>query len=88
MDEKVKIKNVLDLHFQKHLTIASTSVIIAFTYLIGISISFLTKQIKFDNMISISAIIIISIGILGICSLLFFNSQNHLKNIPKVVRNL
>ena len=53
MDEKVKIKNVLDLHFQKHLTIASTSVIIAFTYLIGISISFLTKQIKFDNMISI-----------------------------------
>ncbi len=36
MEEDIKKKNVLDLHFQKYLSIATTSAIIAFTYFIGI----------------------------------------------------
>ena len=49
MDEEIKKKNVLDLQFQKYLVIASTSVIIAFTYAIGVGIAVFTKQIILDD---------------------------------------
>ncbi len=37
-------KNILDLHFQKYLIIASTSAIVAFTYIIGVGIAFIKKS--------------------------------------------
>lgn len=46
MDDFIK-KNILE--FQRNLTIASTTIILFFTYLIGISIGFVTKQIAFDS---------------------------------------
>ena len=46
MDEEIKKKNILDLQFQKNLIIASTTVIIMFTYLIGVGIALITKQIE------------------------------------------
>ena len=81
MDEQLRRKNVLDLQFQKYLTIASTSIIITFTYLIGVVISILTKQINLNDFISMGVLIVISFGILGICSALFFNAVFHIKNI-------
>ena len=87
MEEATKKKNILDLQFQKYLNISSTSIIIAFTYLIGVGIAFLTEKITF-NRTSISALIIISISLLGACAIFFFNSLYHLKNIPKVVKDL
>ena len=88
MDEGLKKKNILDLQFQKYLTIASTSVIVAFTYFIGAGIAILTKQVNLDDFISMGVLIVISIGILGICSALFFNAVFHLKNIPEIVKSL
>ena len=88
MDEGLKKKNVLDLQFQKYLTIASTSIIIAFTYFIGVGIAILTKQVSLNDFISMGVLIIISMGILGICSALFFNAVFHLKNIPEVVKEI
>ena len=58
--------------------------IITFTYFIGISIAILTKQIKLNDFVIMGAIFVISIGVLGICSTLFFNAIFHLKNIPQV----
>ena len=84
MDEELKKKNVLDLQFQKHLTIASTSIIIAFTYFVGAGIALLTKQINLSDFINVGVLIVVSFGILGICSSLFFNAIFHLKNIPIV----
>lgn len=49
MDEGIKKKNVLNLHFYKYLIIASTSIIIASTYFVGIVIAILAKQIKLDD---------------------------------------
>ncbi|MEK6881434.1 MAG: hypothetical protein AABY22_17560 [Nanoarchaeota archaeon] len=88
MDESLKRKNVLDLQFQKYLTISSTSIIIAFTYLIGVSIAFFTKQIKMNNFIDIGILFIISVLVLGICFTLFFNALFHLRNIPEVVKEI
>ena len=88
MDEGLKKKNVLDLQFQKYLTIASTSMIIAFTYFVGVGIAILTKQVNLNDFINMGVLIVISVGILGICSALFFNAIFHLKNIPEVVKEI
>ncbi len=88
MNEQTKKKNVLDLHFQKYLTIASTSVIVAFTYAIGVGIAFLTRQIRLDDFISMGALFVISFGVLGTCSIIFFNSIYHIRNIPQLVKKL
>ncbi len=88
MDEKLKIKNVLDLQFQKYLVISSTSIIVAFTYLIGVSIAILTKQIKLDDFFSVGVLIIVSFGILGVCSIFFFDASFHIRNIPRIVKSI
>ena len=88
MDDEIKKKNILDLQFQKYLTIASTSIIIAFTYFIGVGIAIFSKQIQLNNFVSMGSLLVISAGVLGICSTLFFNALFHLKNIPSVVKEL
>ena len=88
MKADLKKKNILDLHFQKNLTIASTSVIIVFTYFIGISIAILTKQIKLNDYIIMGFVFLISAGVLGTCSLLFYNALFHLRRIPEVVKRI
>ncbi len=88
MDEGIKKKNVLDLQFQKYLIIASTSVILTFTYFIGAGLAVLTGQIRLDDFVAIGVVLVISIGVLSVCVILFFNSLFHLKNIPKVVKQM
>ena len=88
MDNETKKKNILDLQFQKYLMMASTSIIIAFTYLIGIGIAFLSKQIKLDDFQIMMAIAVISSGVLGVCAIIFFNSTFHLNNIPLAVKEM
>ena len=88
MDESLKRKNILDLQFQKYLTISSTSIIIAFTYFIGVGITFFTKQIKLNDFVDISLLFIVSVLVLGICFSLFFNAIFHLRNIPEVVKEI
>lgn len=88
MKDDLKKKNVLDLHFQKYLIIASTSTIIAFTYFVGIAIAILTKQIRLNDFVIISFVFIISAGTLGTCAILFYNALFHLKRIPKLVKDI
>ncbi len=88
MEEELKRKNVLDLQFQKYLIIVSTSIIIAFTYFIGVGIAILTKQVNLSDFISVGVLIVLSSGVLGICSTLFFNAVFHIRKIPKVVKEI
>lgn len=88
MNEKIKKRNILDLQFQKYLVISSTSVVIAFTYVIGATIAILSRQIKLDDFAMMGAIFIISAGVLGVCSIIFFNSIFHLRNILSLVKGL
>jgi len=43
-------KNILDLQYQKYLMIVSASLIIMFTYMIGVGITFITKQVNLDDL--------------------------------------
>ena len=88
MHEETKKKNILDLQFQKYLIVSSTSILLAFTYLIGIGIAIITKQIKLNDYFIMGVLIVISMAVLGICSVVFFNALFHLKNIPKVIKNI
>jgi hypothetical protein len=86
MDNEIK-KNILDLQFQKYLVISSTSILVIVTYFIGVGLAFFSKQILLDDPSRIGALFVISAGILGICSALFFNAVFHIKNILLILRN-
>ncbi|MFH1425568.1 MAG: hypothetical protein ABIG28_02445 [archaeon] len=88
MGINIKKKNILDLQFQKYLVIASTSVIVAFTYFVGVGIAFFTNQIRFNDFVIVATLFFISIGVLGACALLFYNALFHLRNIPMAVKDL
>ena len=88
MNEEDKKKNILDLQFQKYLIIASTSIIVAFTYFIGVGIALFSKQIALDNFVSMGSLFVISARILGVCGIIFFNARFHLKNILDMVKKL
>lgn len=81
-------KNILDLHFQKNLVIASTTILVAVTYTIAVGVAFVTRQIKSDDFVSLSILFITSVAILGLCSLFFFKALFHIKNIPEILKNL
>ncbi|MEA3329505.1 MAG: hypothetical protein U9Q06_02060 [Nanoarchaeota archaeon] len=86
MNEKTKKKNILDLQFQKYLIIASTSIIIAFTYFIGVGIAIITNQIRLGDFVSMGVLFIFSSGVFGICLALFSNAVFHLNNILEKIR--
>jgi len=88
MEKEIIRKNILDLHFQKYLVIASTSVIIAFTYAFGVIIAYMTGRIELTDYAEISFMFIISSAVIGFSSLLFFRSIYHLKIIPSIIKEL
>ncbi len=81
-------KNILDLHFQKYLIVSSTSIIIVFTYLIGVYIAIITKQVNLNDIFPILILITISIAVIGTCSVFFFKSQFHIKRILELIKDL
>lgn len=88
MDEYSRKKNILDLQFQKYLIVASTAVVIAFTYIIGAVIAILAEQIRLDDFVNLLATFIVSFAVLGTCAVVFFNAAFHLRNIPRIIRNI
>lgn len=79
-------KNILDLQFQKYLVIASTAIIIFFTYLIGIAIALIAKQIV--GSFSIIVIIVLSIAIGSIYIIFFLNARKEMKEIVVTLKQL
>lgn len=53
-------KNLLDLEYAKCLQSYNTAVILLFTYLIGLALAFLSKQIDFTNIAQLIAIFTVS----------------------------
>ena len=79
-------KNVLDLEFQKYLIIASTSVITLFTFLIGVALAFLVKELHFKDLGTMIPLSILSIIVIVPCILLLISSIKHIKNILKLTK--
>lgn len=88
MDKILIKKNLLDADLQKYLQIASTTVIIAFTYLIGISIAYLSNQIDFNNIVSMGSALLLTAIIIIPSYLLFRHSIKKIKEITKSIKNL
>ena len=87
ISDKVK-KNLLDLQYNKYLQYYNTSIIILFTYFIGVGIAFITKQIDIGEprqFLSLS-VMSISIAVLVILSMLRF--KNHQQNILDEIKSL
>ncbi len=86
--ERVK-KNILDIHYNKYLQYFNTTIIVSFTYLIGVSIAFITKQVDYKDPAQLSLVVLISIGFLGIMVILLLNFKGHiLDRIPKEIKKL
>ncbi len=80
-------KNILDLQFQKYLIKASTSVVIAFTYLVGVFLLLIAKDIDLKDPTVITLLIGVSIFVLAPCALFFYKSQFHIKNIISILKS-
>ncbi len=81
-------KNILDLEHQRYLQFYNTTIIILFTFLIGIGISFLTKQINPKDYIQILGIVLISsiVFVLSYKYIIKFNKE--LKRIKEEIKRL
>jgi len=86
MDNRIT-KNILDLNFQKYLIIASTSVVIICTYLIGVAIGFVTKQIAINTFSIIFLLVISGIFILP-CLFTLRNAVKEMKKIPVLLEHI
>ena len=81
-------KNILDLNYNKHLQYLNVCIVLLFTYLIVILISFFSKQLSYNNKDDLLILFIISIILFGIIilSLLIINSK--MKSIIKEIEKL
>jgi hypothetical protein len=80
-------KNPLDLHYTRNLQYKNTTIMVLFTYIIGILIAFLTKQL---TLAAIDMLFVSMLSITVICvGILFLNEFNyHLKRIPGEIKKL
>lgn len=87
LDDKIK-KNLLDLHYSKYLQYYTTSIIILFTYFIGLAIAFITKQIDYLDKRQLLLVGFISAVILSVLATVMLRFKEHLKNIIREVKTL
>ena len=81
-------KNLLDLEYGKQLQYLTTSLIVLFTYVIGIVIAFFTRQIAYINAPQLFALGVISMLVM-ICTTLFVaNAQSRMRMIVKEIKQL
>ena len=87
MLDKVK-KNLLDLQYNKYLQYYNTSIIVLFTYAIGVGISFMTKQINYKILNQLLLVEFISIVVICIIILWMLNCRWHMGNILNEIKKL
>ncbi len=81
-------KNLLDLQYSKYLQYYNTTIIILFTYFIGVGIAFLTKQINFNDPKQSLSLALISTPIIAACILSMLYFKNHKQNIFEEIKKL
>ena len=81
-------KNLLDLKYSKYLQFYNTGIIILFTYLIGLTIALLTKQIDYTNINHIFKVSLISIIPLFLIVYFLLNCKKQLNEIPRQIAKL
>ncbi len=85
--ENVK-KNLLDLQYNKYLQYYTTSIILLFTYFIGLGIAFITRQVDIHNTRQLLFVAVITIGVVAFIIVLLRNFRDHQQNILDEIREL
>ena len=89
MEDKSTIKRfILETELQTNLQIASVSIVIVFTYLIGASIAILSRQINWDSPFDRFFFFSISSFIVGISSSFFIQAVNKIRRIIRASYNM
>ncbi len=81
-------KNLLDLQYTKYLQYFTTSLIIIFTYFIGIAIAILTKQVDWHQGDVLFKITSASGIFLSVMVLVLLRFRDHMNNIIGEVKKL
>lgn len=87
LSDKIK-KNLLDIDYQRNLQYFTTTIIITFTYFIGVVIAFLTKQINYKNINQMVLFVFITIVFFIIIILFLRRFRSNLNEIPKQLEKL
>ncbi len=87
MDDRIK-KNLLDLEYNKHLQYLNTTVIILFTYFIGVVITLVTGQFNYNNKDQLFLGAFLSMGVMSTTVILMLRFRVHLKNITEEIKKL
>ncbi len=87
LPDRIK-KNLLDLQYNKYMQYYTTTIILLFTYGIGVFIAFITKQVDYTNTRHVSLVGIISITVISLIIIPMLRFKEHINNIPKEVKKL
>ncbi len=74
-------KNLLDLEHNKYLQYFNTTIIVIFTYVVGLALAFITKQINYENTQQIAIVSLISLAFFLISTLLLLRFKENLNKI-------
>jgi len=88
MIEDGLMKNILVINYTKHVQYKTTAIIVGFTYIVGVVIAFMTRQLSFSDKTQIIVVIIFSLIVLVLCVYTILDSQKHINRIPKLISNL
>lgn len=81
-------KNLLDIHYAKYLQYFTTSLIIVFTYFIGLAIALLTGQVDLANIRQIAFLFSVSVTFLSIMAIILIKFKIHMRNIVAEMKQL
>ena len=81
-------KNLLDLKYNKYLQYLNTAIIMLFTYFIGLTIAFITKQIDYKNINQLWLVMLLSIAITSTFIILMSKFKRSLTTITRDIEML
>ena len=81
-------KNILDLRYNKYLQYQTTAIITLVTYMIGVTIAVLTKQINYQDMRQLLIVAVLTIGMVWLHFYLIIMYKNRQEKIIKEISHL
>ena len=87
ISENVK-KNVLDLHYSRYLQYYTTTIIILFTYFVGLGIALLTKQIQLIDIVQLFLVGVVSLVVVSIAVLSLLHWKAGMQDILEEIKKL
>lgn len=85
---KITQKNLLDLAYQKYLQYLNASIVILFTYLLGLMIALFANQINYNNLWQLLSLFLVTSLIVSSLLVLIAKFKRQLSYITQKIREL